>query len=260
MDVLRWRDQLIARRRKPATVAFKLAVVRSFFEHLRARGLVATNPASAKLVASPALPEAPAGRALTSREVRILLAGPDRSLSVGARDYALLLLLLRLGLRVSEACGLRTSSIRWSHGRCVVRIRVKGGAERTLPVPPEVKQAIDDYLTLDRERRTIMQEGGNEVFLFQPMTNYRTLVFDKAISTRSAWNIVSRWAEYTGVGKLSPHDLRRTAITRALDLGLNHRQVQMMSGHKDPKTVMRYDHGRQNLDQNAVNFLSFDED
>jgi len=54
--------------------------------------------------------------------------------------------------------------------------------------------------------------------------------------------------------------LRRTAITRALDQGLSYRQVQMMSGHRDPKTVMRYDHGRENMDQNAVNFLDYAED
>jgi integrase/recombinase XerD len=59
---------------------------------------------------------------------------------------------------------------------------------------------------------------------------------------------------------LSPHDLRRTAITRALESGLTYRQVQMMSGHKDPKTVMRYDHGRENMEQNAVNFLDYGED
>lgn len=73
-----------------------------------------------------------------------------------------------------------------------------------------------------------------------------------------AWNIVARWSDYYGLGKLSPHDLRRTAITRALDKGLSYRQVQMMSGHRDPKTVMKYDHGRENLDRNAVNFLDYE--
>ena len=58
--------------------------------------------------------------------------------------------------------------------------------------------------------------------------------------------------------KVSPHDLRRTAITHALNQGLSYRQVQMMSGHRDPKTVMRYDHDRDNLDQNAINFLSYE--
>ena len=57
----------------------------------------------------------------------------------------------------------------------------------------------------------------------------------------------------------SPHDPKRMAITCALDQGLSYRQVQMMSGHRDPKTVMRYDHGRENLDQNAVNFLDYAE-
>jgi hypothetical protein len=43
-------------------------------------------------------------------------------------------------------------------------------------------------------------------------------------------------------------------------MGQTYRQVQMMSKHKDPKTVMRYDHGRENLEQNAVNFLQYEED
>jgi integrase-like protein len=64
---------------------------------------------------------------------------------------------------------------------------------------------------------------------------------------------LSRWGDYCGIGKLSPHNLRRTAITRALDHGLSYRQMQMISGYKDPKTVMRYDHNRENLDLNAVN-------
>jgi integrase len=99
-----------------------------------------------------------------------------------------------------------------------------------------------------------------DAFLFQPHTNYRTLDFGKAISTRMAQKIVKKWADYSRLGDLSPHDLRRTAITRALEGGLTYRQVQMMSKHRDPKTVMRYDHGRENLEQNAVNFLAYDEE
>jgi integrase/recombinase XerD len=72
--------------------------------------------------------------------------------------------------------------------------------------------------------------------------------------------IVAKWGDYCGLGRLSPHDLRRTAMTRALDQGLSYRQVQVMSGRLDPKTVMRYDHGRENLDLNAVNFLHYIED
>jgi integrase/recombinase XerD len=258
--VLRWREQLKGDKKKAATISFKLTVVRSFFEYLRAAGHVQLNPASTRLVQPPPASDEMKGRALTAKEVRYLLAGPDRSKPEGARDYALLLVMVRLGIRVSEACSLRASSIHWSHGRWTVRLKVKGGRERTLPLPQEVRTAVDEYLRLDRRRREALHSGGAGAYLFQPTVNYRTLEFSRPLSTRMAWNIVQRWANYGRLGRISPHDLRRTAITRALDQGLSYRQVQMMSGHRDPKTVMRYDHGRENLDQNAVNFLDYSEE
>lgn len=258
-DVLRWRDHLIQSRKRPATVALKLSVIRSFFEYIKSGGYVTENPALSRLVPPPALPEDMRGRALEQTEVWHLLAGPDRAKVDGARDYALLLIMLRTSIRVSEACAIRVSSVRWSHGRWVFKIKVKGGRERSLPLPSDVKKAIDDYLRLDQARRVKLGCGGEDAYVFQPLTNYRTLIFDKPLSTTMAWKIVRRWGEFTGIGKLSPHDLRRTAITKALDQGLSYRQVQMMSGHKDPKTVMRYDYHRENLDQNAVNFLDYGE-
>jgi integrase/recombinase XerD len=257
-QVRAWRDALLRKKQKAATVYFKLSVVRAFFTYLKELGLVERNPADTKFVPPPALPETMAGRALTPEEVRHVLAGPDRSKTEGARDYALLLVLFRLGLRVAEACALRSSNLKWSHGRWIVKFKVKGGRERTLPLPDEVRKAIKEYLKLDEQRRLNLHSSGAEAYLFQPLVNYRTLEFDKPLSTRMVWNIVARWGKWGGVGKLSPHDLRRTAITRALDQGLSYRQVQMMSGHKDPKTVMRYDHHRENLDQNAVNHLNYD--
>ena len=196
---------------------------------------------------------------MTNKEVNYLLAGPDQSATEGARDYALILLMLRTSLRVGEACSLKASSVKWSHGRWTLKFKVKGGRERTIPMPPEVKKAVDNYLRLDRDRRKIHKSDGQEAFIFQPITNYRTLEFNKALSKQMAWVIVKKWGEFGGIGKISPHDLRRTAITKALDQGLTYRQVQMMTGHKDPKTVMRYDHGRENLEQNAVNFINYSE-
>ena len=171
-----------------------------------------------------------------------------------------MLVMLRLSLRVSEVCSLRASSIEWSHGRWTLRCKVKGGREEVWPLPKDIKEAIDHYLQLDRKRREIAHSGEEDAYLFQPHTNYRTLDFDRALSTRMVQKIVKKWADYSRLGDLSPHDLRRTAITRALESGLTYRQVQMMSKHRDPKTVMRYDHGRENLDQNAVNFLGYDEE
>jgi integrase/recombinase XerD len=257
-DVLRWRDNLMRQKRRAATVAFKLSVVRSLFDYMLVGGYVTANPAATKLVPAPQLPEDLRGRALTAKEVRYLLSGPDQRKPEGARDYALLLLMLRTSLRVSEACSLRASAIKWSHGRWVLKVKVKGGRERSLPLASDIKQAIDEYLRLDRKRRENLHCGGDDAFIFQPHSNYRTLEFNKSLSATMAWYIVRRWGDFTGIGKLSPHDLRRTAITRALDQGLTYRQVQMMSGHKDPKTVMRYDHGRENLELNAANFLQYE--
>jgi hypothetical protein len=60
-----------------------------------------------------------------------------------------------------------------------------------------------------------------------------------SLSTRMARKIVKKWVDYSRLG---------------------YRQAQMMSKHKDPKTDMRYDHGRENPDQNAVNFLGYDDE
>src|SRR3954465_9990005 len=98
-DVIAYRDDLrVKKRRKATTVNTKLAIVRSFFEYLKAGGIILLNPASTKLVTPPELPTEPQGRALTPKEVRHLLAGPDRNKPEGARDYALLLVMLRLSL------------------------------------------------------------------------------------------------------------------------------------------------------------------
>ena len=163
-----------------------------------------------------------------------------------------MLVMLRLSLRVSEVCSLRASSVKWSHGRWTLRCKVKGGREEVWPLPKDVKEAIDLYLKLDRKRREIVHSDGEHAPLFQPHTNYRTLDFDKPLSTRMVQKIVKRWADYSRIGKLSPHDLRRTAITKALETGLTYRQVQMMSKHKDPKTVMRYDRRRKDVRQGDI--------
>jgi integrase len=259
-EIPEWRDSLRRRKNKASTVAFKLSVIRSLYDFLRDAGIVTKNPVGTKQVPPPVVPDELRGRALSAEEVGRLLAAPDRTNPTGARDYALMLLMLRTSVRVGEACGLKLSDKRWNHGRWILRVRVKGRSERSIPLPDEVREAIDEYLRLDRKRRQLVHSDGADQFIFQPLTNYRTLDFNKPISTAMAWNIVRKWGDFSGVGKLSPHDLRRTAITRALDQGLSYRQVQMMSGHRDPKTVMRYDHNRENMELNAINFLHYQDD
>jgi site-specific recombinase XerD len=257
--VLSYRDRLIRNKRRPATVAQKLSVIRSFFSYLQAAGTIEINPASTKLVPPPPVPEQQAGRALTPKEVRHLLASPDKTKPEGARDYALLLMMLRLSLRLSEICSLRRSSISKSQSRWIVKCKVKGGREEVWPLPQDVKEAIDDYLKLDSKRRSALHSDGPDAHLFQPHSNYRTLVFDRALSPRHVQRIVAKWGQYSGIGKITPHDLRRTVVTELLNRGHSYREVQMVTKHRDPKTVMRYDHARENLDNNPINTFGYEE-
>src|SRR6266508_740310 len=210
-DVIAYRDDLVKnKRRKARTVTLKLSVVRAYFGYLKAAGDIEINPADTSLVSVPPPPEDMAGRVLTSEEVVRLINAPDRSKPEGARDHALLLVLARTSLRVSEARNLRVSSIVWSHGRWTARVKVKGGRERTIPLPKDVKQAIDHYLKLDAGRRQHLHSDGDDAFIFQPIVNYRTLEFDRALSARHICQIV------------------------------------------------KYDHERGNLEDNAINFLQYD--
>lgn len=257
-DVICWRDALIKRGSRPSTVTTKLSVIRSFFEYLRASGMIDRNPASTKLVPPPELPEGLSGRALTPREVRQLLAGPDRITSGGSRDYALMILLCRTFLRVSEAANLKVSAFHWTKGMWTLKVKVKGGRERTIPIPADVKKAVDDYLLLDGASRRMMKTDGADAFIFQADVTRRVFGVNRPLTTRHIWHLIKKWSNFAGIGKATPHDLRRTAITRALDLGHTYRQVQNGSGHKHIQSVQRYDHHRQSLEDNSINMLNYD--
>lgn len=263
-EVLAWRDSLLHHGQSNQTVAAKLSTVRSLYAYLGKvyPDLLKANPADAQLVPPPKIPNALKGRALTPKEVQHLLVGPNRDTPEGARDYALMLLMLRLSLRVSEVGSVRLSSIQWKGERWTLSLKVKGGAEEVWPMPPDVKQAIDRYLRLDEKRRSVWLENRVEdQYVFQPTENNRTGVHNRGLTRQMIAKIVKKWADFCGIkGKVTPHDLRRTAITRALNQGRTYREVQMMSKHKDPKTVMRYDYERDNLERNPVNSLSYDEE
>jgi integrase len=70
------------------------------------------------------------------------------------------------------------------------------------------------------------------------------------------YQVVLKWDEYSGVGEATSHDLRRTVVTELLNGGLSYREV---TKHCDPKTVMRYDRARENLERNPVNTFSHEE-
>lgn len=256
--VIAYREQLLATGRRPRTIAQRLSALRSYFDYLIAEGTIPRNPAATKLVEPPKISRVPSGRALSKRQALNLLASLDRSYPEGARNYAMLLVMLRLSLRVSEVCQLRSSSIRVGVSQWVLTCQVKGGREERWPLPIDVKQAIDDYLSLDASRRIKLGTDNLDSWLFQPHRNHRTLVYDKPLSARHVEKIVARVADYAGLGRLTPHDLRRTCLTEMLKIFPAHK-VQMVSKHRDLNTLMGYNHDRENLEDNPVNFFSYDE-
>lgn len=135
------------------------AVLRSFLTYLFQKGCTRINLTSAvPSVAGWRLSELP--RYLESAQVELILKSCDRRCKVGKRDYAMLLLFARLGLRVGEVARLALTDIDWRAGE--LRVHGKGGRVDRMPLPTDVGQAIVDYLQKGRPRcstRSVFIQG-----------------------------------------------------------------------------------------------------
>lgn len=285
-DVQRWFRWQESQGKSPNTLKTKLACVRSFFEHLKYFGHIETNPASVKAIAPPEVSDDLQGTALTPREVNILLTIPDTRKIIGARDYALMLLMLRTFMRVSEAVNLRESDFFYQKDSWYVRVKIKGGQIRQTPLPREVKKAIDHYHFLDREHRQMIHLRANDSrYIFMPQIEKKTRVNyndNTHLTKRHVWHLVNRYGQLLFLDEnlknkkenekggadggfavhrtLAPHDFRRTAITRALDQGESYRRVQNAARLKSIATVQRYDQHRTALEENSILTLNYIEE
>jgi integrase/recombinase XerD len=125
--------------------------LRSFFQYARLRGEVVLDLAAAvPIVASWSMASIP--RAISSEDTKKLLASIDRKTALGRRDYAILLLLARLGLRSGEVASLELDDVDWSAGH--LSVRGKGGRCTQMPLPAEVGAAIAAYLRRGRPHCT----------------------------------------------------------------------------------------------------------
>jgi site-specific recombinase XerC len=121
------------------TAKLLTTALRSFLQYARYRGYIRVDLAAAvPLVASWSMSSIP--RAIAPDQVRRLLAQIDRQTAVGRRDYAILLLLARLGLRSGEVVFLELEDIDWKEGS--LSVRGKGGRRQHLPLPTDVGKSI----------------------------------------------------------------------------------------------------------------------
>ena len=258
-DVLAWRESMEKRKLAPHTIATKLATLSALFAYFRDYGIIDRNPASTKLVPRPAQPlQSPKGRALSVQEVRYLLYTISSDNSTDKRDLAVIYSMLRLSLRVSEISKLKVSDIKREGRHWVIDYRSKGGRRERQPLPKDVKAVIDEYLEADRINRRDSKTGGENAFIFQADITRRNYGASEPLTTRHIWHIIKNRGRLAGIGKLAPHDLRRTAITKAFQQNVPVTSILNMSKHKSVETLMIYNKGLDNLENNAVHTLNYD--
>jgi integrase/recombinase XerD len=251
-DVVRYRTHLEERQASAATIARKLTTIRSFYEYSKQRGWVERNPAHARLVEPPSVPNESTTPGLSRSEVRAILDAVLRDSLIGKRDYAILMLLSFHGLRRAELTALTPSSFSEERGHSVLTVFGKGSKSRKHTVKPQILTAIRNYL--DAAERVFAGDAP----LFTPVINNRTGTLEKPLGNDAVRNVVIRAALRAGIKrKITTHSMRRAAITAALDGGASLRRVSYFSGHSDPKTTCRYDTDRQNLDDNAAQYVNF---
>jgi integrase/recombinase XerD len=211
-----------------ATGSAKLivTVARSLLGWLHLTGMVPVSLASAvPSVAGWKLSGLP--EALAPAQLRALLASCDRRTPTGRRDYAIVLLLARLGLRAGEVAHLGLDDIDWHRGE--IRVVGKGNRGESLPLPADVGAAITAYLR--RGRPTSAQ--GRSVFV-------RVHAPHRALTTGGITNVVSAAGERAGLGQVHAHRLRHTAATAMLRAGSPLAEVGQVLRHRSPLTTAIY--------------------
>ena len=160
--------------------------------------------------------------------------------SANRYDFALVAMLGLLGLRIFEATSADVADLGEEHGHRVLRVCGKGTKIVLVPLPPAVSRAIDRAIA-DRVRGPVL-------------LNSRGTRMDRHAATRR----LHRLAESAGIqiARAHPHMLRHTYITTMLDAGVDLRDVQIAARHADPRTTMRYDRARQNLDRHPNYILA----
>ncbi len=221
--VQRQAPRLHLKRAKMLTTA-----LRSFLHYARYRGDIARDLSTAvPTVANWSMPSIP--RAIPADAVRQLLASINRRAAMGRRDYAILLLLARLGLRGIEVIRLTLEDIDWKAGS--LSIQGKGGRRTTLPLPTDVGAAIAAYLRKGRP-----QSNSRRLFL-RMQAPFRGFI-------KGAIGTLVRNALLRAGIKTSPtrgaHQFRHALATEMLRHGASLTEIGEVLSHRNPETSMIY--------------------
>jgi len=213
-----------------ATIARKLATLRSFYKFLVKRHRINSNPV---MVVRTPKQDKKLPRFLEYEEVKRLLETPPTNSWLGARDRAILETLYSTGMRVSELVALNMDDIDFLGE--VVHIKGKGKKERISPIGSSALQAIQHYMEFRNKRA---QSNGN--------FDSKVLFVNKhgrRLSTRSVRRKMDKYLKMAGLDPaISPHTLRHSFATHMLNNGADLRSVQELLGHQSLSTTQIYTH------------------
>jgi integrase/recombinase XerD len=204
-----------------------VTALRSLLGFLHVEGLVGGGLVTAvPSVASWTLAGVP--QVLEPGQVRRLLASCDRGTVAGPRDFAILTVLARLGLRAGEAAARRLDDIDWRAGEIAVR-NGKRGRRETLPLPVDVGEALADYLRHARPANA----DTRCVFV-------RVLAPSRGLTSSGVADVVAAACRRCGLGRIGAHRLRHTAATETLRAGAPLAEVGQLLRHRLPRTTAIY--------------------
>lgn len=229
-----------ARRYSPGHTKLLATALRSFFRFLLQRGMLATDLAQAvPTVPNWRLSSLP--RFMKVEDVACLVQSCDRSTPQGQRDYAILLLLARLGLRPGEVVAMTIDDLDWEAGELLVR--GKGGRRNRLPLPQDVGEALVTYLCHVRPRCATRRVF---VRMKAPQRGFANSI---AICT-----IVRRALERAGLNPVCKggHLLRHSLATQLLQGGASLAEIGELLRHQNIETTRIY----AKVDQGALRALA----
>ena len=224
----------------PNTVSVYLAALKQFFSYLVEKGILLFNPA--REVKRPRVPRTHQRDALTAEEARRFLDSIIRDSLKGYRDYAMANLMVRTGIREIEASRALVGDMVEKEGERILGIQGKGrdSKDSFVVLTDEAYGPIAEYLAL-------RDDVSDASPLFASVGNRSR----GRLSTRAIRKIISNYMKKAGLKtkRITPHSLRHTAITLAIDGGNGNNlvQVQQMARHVNISTTLGYFHEFQRI-------------
>jgi len=250
-DILAYKEDLMEDL-SPYTVSGYLVAVRKLFSWLESQKIY---PNIAKDIKGAKKPRGFRKDTLTKGQLRDVLQEIERERMQGLRDYALINLMARTGLRTVEISRAKVGDIRQEAGQAVLWVQGKGrdAKDEFVLLTEETERPLRKWI---QARRDLFGPVADDQPLFCSLSNRSK---GSSLSTRSISRIVKKRLRAVGLddSKLTAHSLRHTAITMAIQGGASLEQTQAMARHSDPKTTMIYYHNLNRIKAGAEKCISF---